>query len=281
MKFVLLPCTSEDHSFLAQLFQDVRSHEFASLGLPEPVLEQLLSMQFRAQSTSYAAQFPDAVDQIVWIGSNRAGRVLVNRSDDAIQLIDIALLAQYRSQGIGTLLLQGLCEEARSSGKPLRLSVRFGSPAEHLYERAGFVRTGTDGVNIAMEYKGNCEEVQFAAEESPLSSELVGPVEQGLTGRYFRTLVGQRMTGRGDDGTIVQLVLEAVHLLRSSKRGAAVESGDSFVLSFSGPSSPMLGSAEATITPANADPMGIFLVPLGISDGTAKYEAVFNRMRQL
>jgi hypothetical protein len=31
----------------------------------------------------------------------------------------------------------------------------------------------------------------------------------------------------------------------------------------------------------NAAPMNIFLVPLGINDGAARYEAVFNRMRPL
>jgi hypothetical protein len=198
-----------------------------------------------------------------------------------MQLIDIALLAQYRGMGIGETLLNGLCAEATHSGISLRLSVRFGSPAERLYTRAGFVRTSSDGLNISMEFRGKCDLAPCCEEESQPPAEPAGSIEQSLTGRYFRTLVGHTMTAQNTDGEIVLLVLEAVRILTTSKRCVAVEPGDSFALSFTGPYTPMLKSAEAIITPVNAAPMNIFLVPLGINDGAARYEAVFNRMRPL
>ena len=281
MKFVLLPCSSEDSLFLAHLFADVRTPEFAPLGLPAPVLDQLIAMQFQAQSASYAGQFPDAQDQIIWIESTRVGRLLVHRSNSAMQLIDIAILAGYRGQGIGSLVLEGLCEEARRGSMLLCLSVRYGNPAERLYERVGFVRTGGDGVNITMEFRGAHEETARSESELSTLTEVDEPVEQGLTGRYFRTLIGETVTARSSDGTVAQLVLEDVHSLKAPTKGAIVEVGDSFVLRFSGPVSPVLPSAEVLLTPPNAAPMDIFLVPLGPRDGVMKYEAVFNRMKTI
>ena len=151
MDFTLTPVSSEDESFLVALFSDVRAPEFAPLGLPAPALEQLLAMQMQAQRMGYASQFPHAEDKIIWIGRERAGRMLVDRAPAEIRLVDVAVLSRYRSQGVGSCLLVDLREEARAKELPLRLSVRFNNPAGRLYERLGFVRTGGDDINIHME----------------------------------------------------------------------------------------------------------------------------------
>jgi GNAT superfamily N-acetyltransferase len=277
MDFSLAPASSEDEPFLAALFNDVRAVEFAPLGLPASALEQLLTMQMQAQRMGYASQFPHAEDKIIWLGQERAGRMLVDRTSAEIRLVDVALLARYRSNGVGGRLLGSLCEEARAKQLPLRLSVRFGNPAERLYERLGFMRTGGDGINIDMELLPQVQQEAARAAE-PVTAKETEFVEQGDSAMYFRTLLGQTLVARSQDGVTADLVLESIVALDRHKRQPGIEIGDSFVLAFRGPLSPVLPSATVELTPPSAEPMAIFIVPLGPQDGAMQYEAIFNRV---
>ena len=278
MDTVLKLATPEDQAFLSELFNDVRSVEFAPLGLPQPALAQLLGMQFRAQQSGYAAQFPQAVDRILWSGATRIGRMLVNESADGIHLVDIALLTPYRGQGRGTELIQRLRARAMATRLPLRLSVRFGNPAERLYARQGFVRTGGDGIYITMELRepGAVEEV--AKPEPHPRTETTENVEQGYTGAYFRTWVGRTVKARTLAGVEVDLVVEEVKALQSPIGGPAVDVGDSFVLYFRGPVTPALPTECADLTPEDGEAMNIFLVPIACDANGMMYESIFNRM---
>lgn len=60
-------------------------------------------------------------------------------------LIDIALLPEYRNQGIGSILLRGLLTEAAAVGSSVRLQVLKGNPARELYARLGFLTTAENG----------------------------------------------------------------------------------------------------------------------------------------
>ena len=70
---------------------------------------------------------------------------------DSIILVDIALLAEHRKLGIGARLLRELIEQSESAGIPIRLQVLKTNPAQHLYERLGFVMTGEDELYLQME----------------------------------------------------------------------------------------------------------------------------------
>jgi len=279
MDFVLKLATAKDDAFLAELFSDVHAAEFAPLGLPEGALLQLLNMQFRAQRGGYAAQFPNAVDEILWIGTTRAGRVLVNEAEGEIRLVDIALLGPYRGQGIGGRVLLRLCDRARANGLPLRLSVRFGNPAERLYTRLGFVRTGADGMNVAMEFCGKIDSEQPPTPDPAIVEDPQKEVEQGFTREYFRTWIGRTVQARGMDGTEADLYVAAVEKLSAPTGGVKIEVGDSFVVVFRGPASPVLAAACADVTTGNGQTMSIFLSPTGADATGVRYEAVFNRMR--
>jgi GNAT superfamily N-acetyltransferase len=279
MNFALSLATPEDDAFLAELFREVHAAEFAPLGLPDAALVQLLNMQFRGQRGGYAAQFPKAVNKILWIESSRAGRVLVNEGEDELRLVDIALLGPYRGQGVGARVIQQLCERASAARLPLRLSVRFGNPAERLYQRLGFVRTGGDGVNVAMEFCRQAGSERPVTPDPATVEEKREEVEQGFTGEYFRTWTGRSVKARGIDGTEVDLSVEAVRTLKAPTGGAKLDAGDSFVVTFHGPASPVLAAACAEVRPETGDPMTIFLGPIGADAGGIQYEAVFNRMR--
>jgi GNAT superfamily N-acetyltransferase len=268
MAIRLQPATHEDTLFLEVLYRDVHEPEFAPLQLPAPALAQLLAMQFRAQTMGYVSQFPSAQDYIVLIENEAAGRLLVHRDPQQIQLVDIALLARFRSRGAGSTLLQQLVAEAAQGAAVLRLTVRFDNPALHLYERQGFIRTGGDGLNLAMEWHPGAPSVRSSA-EMELSS---APVEQGFTGAYFHSLVGHTLTAADQSGTSIPLLLEAVQALPGQ-----TSIGDNFALHLTGPATPVLGSELVELMPPGASPMELFLVANGPAQGRMRYEAIFNR----
>jgi ribosomal protein S18 acetylase RimI-like enzyme len=59
--------------------------------------------------------------------------------DDAIPELAIAVLPEYRGQGIGTQLLMKVLASAQSNYPGISLSVRADNPVVKLYQRVGFV----------------------------------------------------------------------------------------------------------------------------------------------
>ncbi len=112
--------------------------------------EAFLHMQFDAQRRSYLLQFPEAQFQVIMLEGVPAGRLITDRSGEDIRIIDIALLPEQRNKGTGTILLRELQAEAVRAGKMLRLHVEFFNPAQHLYERLGFIGVGQSGLYYEM-----------------------------------------------------------------------------------------------------------------------------------
>lgn len=140
------PAGRADEPFTRALHDAVRRPELAASGLADGVIDDLLSMQFAARETGYRQRFPEASAEIVLCDGVPVGRVLVDREGAEVHLVDIALLADHRGCGIGTVVLRELIEEARSSDRPLTLSVAHDNPALRLYRRLGFESRSEDEV---------------------------------------------------------------------------------------------------------------------------------------
>ena len=80
------------------------------------------------------------------------GRFLVHRGTDAIRVVDIGLLPEYRNQGIGGALLSAVLVEAAADGKPVRIHIESFNRAIRLYERLGFGPVGLNGIHVEMEW---------------------------------------------------------------------------------------------------------------------------------
>lgn len=66
-------------------------------------------------------------------------------------LLGIAIMPEYRSLGIGTLLLVELLKKAKEFNySTISLSVDPNNPARRLYERHGFEKVGVDGTSWNM-----------------------------------------------------------------------------------------------------------------------------------
>jgi ribosomal protein S18 acetylase RimI-like enzyme len=131
------------------LFASARP-EFNLLNLPESQLQALMAMQFNAQRQQYDESYPEAQSDIILQNANPIGRMLVDRTEHELTLIDIALLPEYRNAGIGSKLIEELLAEASVAGKPVRLHVLKSNPAQRLYERLGFSRVGEQSMYFEM-----------------------------------------------------------------------------------------------------------------------------------
>jgi ribosomal protein S18 acetylase RimI-like enzyme len=150
---ILRPVTATDEDFLFQLYRSTRIEEMALWNWPPAQQEAFLKMQFKARQHSYRAQSPHAEDQLVLLQNQPIGRFLVARSQNEIDLMDIALLPEFRKKGIGTALLHGLLREATAAKKNVRLHVVPSNPAAHLYTRLGFSKIGGDELYLEMAWK--------------------------------------------------------------------------------------------------------------------------------
>ena len=70
--------------------------------------------------------------------------------DERTPELGMAVLTEYRNQGIGTSLLSRLIEAAENSCEAISLSVAIGNPALRLYQRLGFEVVGKHGASLTM-----------------------------------------------------------------------------------------------------------------------------------
>ena len=116
--------------------------------------ESFLRMQFETQRAAYAAARPNARFETIERRGRPIGRLVVDRREDEIHLVDIALLPGSRGRGIGGALIRRLCEQG---GRPVRLRVERTNPALGLYRRLGFVEIGDECVYALMEWAPNTD----------------------------------------------------------------------------------------------------------------------------
>lgn len=146
------PIRDEDLPFLRRLYASTREEELAVLDWSEEEKASFLAMQFEAQHRHYQQHFPDARFELLLLDGEPIGRLYVDRHEEEIRLIDIALLPDQRGKGMGTPLIQELLDEAEAGGRSVRIHVERFNPALRLYERLGFRKVEDVGVYFLMEW---------------------------------------------------------------------------------------------------------------------------------
>ena len=114
-------------------------------------------MQYEAQNQFYKVQYPAAQYDIILLDGVPVGRLIVERLEDQITGVDIALLEEHCNVGYGGLLIRNLLDEARRAGKPFRIQVVKWNIATRLYLRLGFVKTGESATHFQMEWRATEE----------------------------------------------------------------------------------------------------------------------------
>lgn len=154
VSFALRPVEPDDLPFQLALYASTRD-DLSLLDWDANQKQALIDMQFRAQSAQYCASYPQAENSIILIDDRPVGRMIVDRNQQAITLVDIAILPAHRNAGIGTVLIRGLIEEANASGWPVKLHVLRSNPAQRLYLRLGFSIVGDDDLYFVMKSEAN------------------------------------------------------------------------------------------------------------------------------
>ena len=154
MNLALRLASPSDQDFLFQLYASIRQEEIAPFGWPAQQQEMFLRMQFNAQQRWYEQAYSRASHHIILLDEKPAGRIMVLRQDGRNHLVDIALLPEFRNQGIGTQLLKDLIAKSDQEAIPVGLQVlRTNVKAIRLYERLGFTKSGEDQMYLQMERK--------------------------------------------------------------------------------------------------------------------------------
>ena len=143
---------ADDLPFLLELYAEGRIAQLESTGWPEAAKRAFLAQQHHARRAQYRARFPNAENQIIRRQGQDVGQLLVAETPGAIRLVDIALLPEARSNGIGAAILADLILAARTSGRGVELSVESSGRARRLYERLGFRVVGESPPYVAMRW---------------------------------------------------------------------------------------------------------------------------------
>jgi len=141
-----------DEAFLYRVYASTRAAEMELVDWSESDKHAFLWQQFTAQHTYYQQHYATASFQVVLRGDAMVGRLYVSRGPTEIRIVDIALLPEYRGDGLGTELLRDLLGEAGRNGKAVTIHVEQFNPALGWYQRLGFVPVEDRGVYVLMRW---------------------------------------------------------------------------------------------------------------------------------
>lgn len=144
------PAQDSDLAFLSQVYASTRAEELAPVPWPDDVKAAFLRSQFEAQHSHYHQHYADANFDVIMLDETPIGRLYVHRTSGEFRLMDIALLPEYRNQGIGSALIGALLAEADAKGVFVGLHVERFNPAHRLYIRFGFAEVEDREVYVYM-----------------------------------------------------------------------------------------------------------------------------------
>lgn len=142
--FSLRAARDDDLPWLRDLYASTRAEEMAPVPWPEATKRAFLVQQFELQHRHFVGHFPHADFWLVAGARGPIGRLYRDRAalpdspgDDLI--VDICFMPEWRSRGLGSLLLNAAQVSAAARHRGLRLHVQMhNSRALALYRRLGF-----------------------------------------------------------------------------------------------------------------------------------------------
>jgi ribosomal protein S18 acetylase RimI-like enzyme len=149
----LRPALATDETFQFDLF---RAHSIGMLqpgGLPEAMLDSLVTMQYRARTQSYRNSFPGARWSIIELADVPVGELIENDETDAIYIVDVTLRPEQRRRGIGSALVRSVIAAGTERGGVRALVLVNNEASLGLFRRLGFVETDQDGAHVELRWR--------------------------------------------------------------------------------------------------------------------------------
>jgi GNAT superfamily N-acetyltransferase len=135
--------SDDDAAFLFALFVSHASRPFTLGGIPQPIIDQQMAMQYRAQSGTHRTLFPNAVYNIIESDGVAIGRLIEQDEGQTVYFVDFAFLPERQAKGLGTAFIEMVADEWGVRGRAARVEVLFtNAHSLKLCGNLGFVRTG-------------------------------------------------------------------------------------------------------------------------------------------
>jgi GNAT superfamily N-acetyltransferase len=147
--------SNKDMAFLSELYRSTRWQEVLQAPWNDEQRIEFLDQQFTAQHEHYNSHYPKAEKLLILKDTKPIGRIYIDRDENSICLIDVALLTQHRGSGLGTKLLKELLIEAQATKKKIVIHVENFNPAYQWYLKHGFQQVEDKGVYQYMEWYPN------------------------------------------------------------------------------------------------------------------------------
>jgi GNAT superfamily N-acetyltransferase len=139
MHITLRPVRANDRPFEIELMTATWQERFRLMPVTPEQRTSMIVRQVELQREDYAKNFPDARVMLIERDTKPIGRYIYASRPDEILFIDIAILPEHQSQGIGQQVIEPQLEEVRTTGKVAYLHVEKGNArAQALYDRLGF-----------------------------------------------------------------------------------------------------------------------------------------------
>lgn len=142
-----------DEAFLFDVFCTGLADEVAAM--PDPrLVRHFLRIQYTSQESRFRARFPGHERYVVTFDGLDAGRFYVHRTPSMLHAIDMVLLPEFRSLGIGTRLVADVFAEARDHKQLVSVRVpRRNERASAFYASLGFRLVAMDDLDHYFEWK--------------------------------------------------------------------------------------------------------------------------------
>ena len=142
-----------DEAFLFDVFCTGLTDEVAAM--PDArLVRHFLRIQYTAQETRFRGRFPGHERYVVTHAGRDVGRCYVHRTPSMLHAIDMTLLPEYRSHGIGSRLVADLFDEARDHRQSVSVRVpRRNERASAFYSSLGFRLVAMDDLDEYHEWR--------------------------------------------------------------------------------------------------------------------------------
>ncbi len=151
---VFRPECAEDEPFLLNLYASTRALELSLVDWDEIQKQSFIRQQYQAQHQYYLDYYIGSEFLIIEKGGTPIGRLYLHPGKEEIRIVDITLIPEVRSLGIGSAILKELQDQAQAQQLNLGIHVERFNPALRLYQRLGFEMMEDKGVYLFMLWKG-------------------------------------------------------------------------------------------------------------------------------
>jgi ribosomal protein S18 acetylase RimI-like enzyme len=155
----LRPAQPSDQAFQYSLFRARRAGMFQTAGLPAPMIDNLLNLQYRAREQSYRGSFPNARWSIVEHAGEPIGELIIDDEAESLHIVDITLSPERQGCGIGSALVRAVVTDSASRGGVRAMADVGNAASRQMFARLGFVESPCgDEANVELRWRPGRDE---------------------------------------------------------------------------------------------------------------------------